>query len=613
MALAQRAAEAVFLRSVIMASIQGSSASDLLEGTSGSDVFLPGAGDDTLLGGAGLDTAQFAGPFSNYQLFRSKFGSLEVVGPDGHDRLIGVETLTFADATVEAVGSNQPLEVLVNTTTSGSQVQPSVAGLSSGGWVSVWPSSHTSGLHAQIFDRAGLALGEELTIADGSPGGLSRPAVLAMSDGSFVVAWAASAGNGGPWELRARHFASDGQPAGAEFSVSPHTMVEEPIPRLSGYADGSWLVAWQKPVSAGTDWDVHVQRFDSADTKVGSELVIVANDEAYGVNPTVAALADGSLVVIWEEQDASANGIFAQRFLSTGQAAGPRFQVNEYSNSWQNLAAVTALGDGGWVVVWQSNRDGSTFTWAVQGRRYGADGQPVGPEFQISTNDAHHETHPAVAALEDGGWVVSWADITDQFVMARRYAATGEPVGSSFRVDVSSLLEYSSDGWTPTLAALKDGGWVVNWASPWWMSGDGSYSGIFSRQFEATGNSPQGLAGLHIIGNESAQSLSGIGTTDTLEGLLGNDTLKGQSGDDSLLGGEGNDLLEGGSGNDSLDGGSGQDTAKFIGSRADYTLTLNASTGALTVTDTVVGRDGADTLTAVETLHVTDRHIGATW
>ncbi|MEI6029310.1 MAG: Ig-like domain-containing protein, partial [Betaproteobacteria bacterium] len=389
-------------------------------------------------------------------------------------------------------------------------------------------------------------------------------------------------------------------------------MVEEPIPRLSGYADGSWLVAWQKPVSAGTDWDVHVQRFDSADTKVGSELVIVANDEAYGANPTVAALADGSFVVIWEEQDASANGIFAQRFLSTGQAAGPRFQVNEYSNSWQNLAAVTALEDGGWVVVWQSNRDGSTFTWAVQGRRYGADGQPVGAEFQISTNDAHHETHPAVAALEDGGWVVSWADITDLFVMARRYAATGEPVGSSFRVDVSSLLEYSSNGWTPTLAALKDGGWVVNWASPWWMSGDGSNSGIFSRQFDATGNSPQGLAGLHIIGNESAQSLSGIETSDTLEGLLGNDTLKGQSGDDSLLGGEGNDLLEGGSGNDSLDGGSGQDTAKFIGSRADYTLTLNVSTGALTVTDTVVGRDGADTLTGVESLQFEDQSVGVT-
>jgi Ca2+-binding RTX toxin-like protein len=62
-----------------------------------------------------------------------------------------------------------------------------------------------------------------------------------------------------------------------------------------------------------------------------------------------------------------------------------------------------------------------------------------------------------------------------------------------------------------------------------------------------------------LIGNDSANILSG---------LSGNDTLKGGGGADTLYGDSGNDTLKGGGGADQLNGGSGVDTASYYDSGA---------------------------------------------
>src|SRR5262249_2919485 len=51
------------------------------------------------------------------------------------------------------------------------------------------------------------------------------------------------------------------------------------------------------------------------------------------------------------------------------------------------------------------------------------------------------------------------------------------------------------------------------------------------------------------------------------------------------------------------------DTALFTGNRSQYDLTLNPTTGVVTVSDLVSGRDGTDTLTGVETLQFSDQTV----
>lgn len=98
---------------------------------------------------------------------------------------------------------------------------------------------------------------------------------------------------------------------------------------------------------------------------------------------------------------------------------------------------------------------------------------------------------------------------------------------------------------------------------------------------------------------------NGVGTfksvTSIATGIVSN-AINGSAGNDTLNGSPGNDTLRGNAGNDTLNGGAGIDTAVFSGSLNDYRINYNRALGIATITDTVVGRDGTDTLTSIENL-----------
>lgn len=111
-----------------------------------------------------------------------------------------------------------------------------------------------------------------------------------------------------------------------------------------------------------------------------------------------------------------------------------------------------------------------------------------------------------------------------------------------------------------------------------------------------------------LFGGEGDDRLVGSFGRDLVEGGAGNDVIEGDwsydvqgwNGDDILSGGDGDDRIAGGQDNDRIDGGAGQDTAIFRGLRSGYSISTD---GGVT---TVVGRDGIDTLTGVESLQFTD-------
>lgn len=89
--------------------------------------------------------------------------------------------------------------------------------------------------------------------------------------------------------------------------------------------------------------------------------------------------------------------------------------------------------------------------------------------------------------------------------------------------------------------------------------------------------------------------------------------LDGTDGNDNILGKSGNDTITGGHGNDSIDGGQGTDTAVYHGSIDDYVISFlgnhnghGADDLRVSVSDTVNGRDGTDSLKAVEWLKFDD-------
>jgi hypothetical protein len=128
-----------------------------------------------------------------------------------------------------------------------------------------------------------------------------------------------------------------------------------------------------------------------------------------------------------------------------------------------------------------------------------------------------------------------------------------------------------------------------------------------------------------VKGDKSADTLAGTPAKDKIIGWDGDDIIFGLGGDDQINGGAGDDLITGGAGNDKIDGGKGTDTAVFQGLLSEYDIDYwrgdwdegHPGNYKLTVTDSVFGRDGSDTLMHVEILQFADAVVnlgtGVTW
>ena len=69
---------------------------------------------------------------------------------------------------------------------------------------------------------------------------------------------------------------------------------------------------------------------------------------------------------------------------------------------------MSALEDGGFIVVWQSTNE--TGEYSVLGQRFDVNGTKVSSEFQIlEGNNSSYGTQPSVTGLDDGGFFVSWS------------------------------------------------------------------------------------------------------------------------------------------------------------------------------------------------------------
>ncbi|MDB5694145.1 MAG: hypothetical protein JWO81_3208, partial [Alphaproteobacteria bacterium] len=95
----------------------GGAGNDTIFGDNGDDHITGGAGDDLIDGNNGFDTAYYSGTIDQYT-FYALAGYLNVVhlggaGADGHDRLIHVERLVFADRVIDLTGgtNNRPVAV----------------------------------------------------------------------------------------------------------------------------------------------------------------------------------------------------------------------------------------------------------------------------------------------------------------------------------------------------------------------------------------------------------------------------------------------------------------------------------------------------------------------
>src|SRR5687768_577811 len=119
---------------------------------------------------------------------------------------------------------------------------------------------------------------------------------------------------------------------------------------------------------------------------VGSEFRVNTFTLERQSDVALAMDVEGNFVVVWLSlhQDGSSSGIFGQRYSSAGVPQDAEFQVNTYTAERQNAPEVAMDADGDFVVTWQSyGQDGSSD--GIYAQRFDSSGLPQGAEFRVNT------------------------------------------------------------------------------------------------------------------------------------------------------------------------------------------------------------------------------------
>jgi hypothetical protein len=203
----------------------------------------------------------------------------------------------------------------------------------------------------------------------------------------------------------------------------------------------------------------------------------------FQVNPAVAALANGNVVVAWgsfnQFSSSSMQDVYAQLLTSTGQKIGGEFLVNQFTSYNQRTPAVAVLSDGRFVIAWVSEQQRFGNSVDIYARIFSAGGSPSGNEILVNTA-TNVCANPNLVPTQNGGFLVAWSqkDLTSPTtnsweVLARGFASTGAASGQSVRLNQFQF----GDQFAPRLATIGSEVLAV-WTS---MNQDGSREGVIGR------------------------------------------------------------------------------------------------------------------------------------
>jgi len=504
-------------------------------------------------------------------------------------------------------------EFLVNSTTINGQYVPYVVGLDNGNFVVAWADTTGSedadnvspeAIRARLFSADGQPLGADFvvdTVPFNSP---SAPIIQPLPGGGFVIAWRGSNPvedfGGGP-DVRARFYDAGGNPITDDIRINDDTAGSVSSLQLT-IVDDQLAFIWRTAYST-TTFETKLRLLDFDGDPRGGDTVLPDTTSAMAA----AGLPDGRILIVSENQDTALSGQFIN---ADGSLAGPRFDISDDNAFYQIQPKVVLSSTGDLIVVW--NETGGNIPelpgdadTGIYARIIHANGTMSA--IMLVTYD---NATPAVAALDDGGFVVSWSD--ERFrapessgaIEAREFDANGNPVGPEFIVSTENAGFQAG----VNVASFADGSYAVVWDTRD-TSQDGSESAIKGQLFRLAGDGAG--SGETIVGGPGSDVLEGGPLRDTIKGGAGDDILRGGAGDDILSGGggrdmisggQGDDILRGGRGDDTINGGQGLDRAVYQGDLNEYSLFLDAQ-GRLHVVDLVAGRDGSDIVRDVETFN----------
>ncbi|MDH6266885.1 methionine-rich copper-binding protein CopC [Rhizobium sp. SG_E_25_P2] len=479
-----------------------------------------------------------------------------------------IATGVYAQA-YNADGTERGAEITVSSNLGGARndwavMQPDVLGLPNGDFIVVWTQSDSSGrgVFGQVYNADGTVDGASFTVTADATSDQMEPQIVSTGDGGFKVVWREFGGES-TTDVYVRTFSpANNAPTGADTtlfafedeayyfsvedfgfadpdgdglgSVTIDSLPESGSLTLNGVAvtAGQVIAAadiealvWTPAVDASGE-GLASFTFTVADTKGKSSDVsntitfdVEEMEDPIGyeggdevrVNTTIPGdqsdaqitmLADGGWVVTWTDpNDGNDSGIFQQAYNADGSTLGSQTQVNTMTYARQLLSKVAALSDGGWIVTytgWDAN------DYGVYKQVYNADGTKNGVETLVNTTTTSAQAGSTISVLADGSYVIAWASLSQDGddgagIYQQLYNADGSKIGVETAVNTTTAGNQAA----PNIAMLANGGYVVSWTQ---VNGDMTSGVVYSQMFDDTGAK---------IGSEHSHAVSGKGAVDS--------------------------------------------------------------------------------------------------
>jgi subtilisin family serine protease len=163
---------------------------------------------------------------------------------------------------------------------------------------------------------------------------------------------------------------------------------------------------------------------------------------------------------------------------------GGEFQVNIDTTLGQFSPSIAALDDGGFLVTRMSYSQGGSDN-TIYAQRYDNQSNPIGNEFQVNSYTDNQRASAKVTSLKDGGFLISWQSYGQNGRVdaryAQRYDNQSNPVGNEFQVN------SHTNNWDSDLRpiALEDGGFLMTWDS---LEQNSSWLGVYAQRYDNQNN-----------------------------------------------------------------------------------------------------------------------------
>jgi len=205
---------------------------------------------------------------------------------------------------------------------------------------------------------------------------------------------------------------------GTEYPVIGSWLGDQMFPDAAISPTGGFVV-WQDNITDGDGWGVSARRLDSTLSGTLGTFRVNAIGSGNQENPRVAMLKNGGAAFVWQGGKPGFQHIFARfltatnTFLSTNDIL-----VNTFTNNFQINPALAVLTNGNVIIVWASyNQAASNSMQDVYGQILSPAGAKIGTNFLVNQFTSYNQRTPTVAALRNGGFVVGWVSEQERTVV----------------------------------------------------------------------------------------------------------------------------------------------------------------------------------------------------